>query len=170
MAKNPNRTLIDTAVKRLYEANCQMRDLKGETTNLKETLQQYMQEKKVEEVIVEVLEHEVGNYPVKRIKAQLISKMSVVYDAEKLKENLDPEIYNEITEKVYEVQNIDLLKKLFKQAGLTPKQFKQCISSTTHISPPKIQQAYAVGDITKEDLRSAYTARIDKHIKVSSVK
>lgn len=170
LSKDRRQELVESAVKKLYANNKQMAELNVESTKLKETLQQYMMEKKIKEVTVDVAECEVNGYPVKKIKALLVEKLTVNYDEDKLKQNLDPEVFNEIIEKVYSVINFDLLKKLFKKAGYSVDQLKQCVSSKTYIVPARIQQLYSVGDITKQDMKNAYTARIDKHIKISSVK
>jgi predicted transcriptional regulator len=62
------------------------------------------------------------------------------------------------------------LSKMLKAAGVDAKEFKKYIGVETSVNSSALQQLYSVGDITKQQLKGCYTAKIVKSIRISERK
>ena len=97
-------------------------------------------------------------------------RMTVDYFTDKLKEKLNKEVYNEIVNKTYTINNIEALVSLLKEAGIKPQQFKELLSVSEVLNKEQLKQLYAVGDISAEDLKGCYNAHIVKSIQIKERK
>lgn len=101
------------------------------------------------------------------LKASKVDRVtSLVYDIPKLKKKLDPELFNEIVDKTYTINDINALIGLLKKAGIKPKEFKKLITVTEKVNNGKIQQAYSVGEISLQDISDAYEVKVSKSLQI----
>lgn len=91
---------------------------------------------------------------------------SLTYDIPKLKTKIDPELFNEIVDKTYTINDIEALKQMLKKAGVKPKDFKKIITVTEKVNNGRIQQAYSVGEISLSDISGAYDVKISKSLQI----
>lgn len=102
--------------------------------------------------------------------AKKVERVTIVYNMDVLKANLSKDIYNEIANKQYSITNITKLTGLLKQAGISAKDFKECINVNVSINKEAIKQLYAVGDISKANMKGAYKATLSKYIQIKEGK
>lgn len=99
--------------------------------------------------------------------ARRIDRVTIDYIPEKLKENLSPEVFNEIALKTYTINDMQGLTALLKKAGVNPKEFKQFVDVSIEIDKQALKRLYEDGEITKADLKDCYTAKVVKSISIS---
>lgn len=128
-------------------------------TKLKATIQSFFDKHDLNEY--EIQSDEIAGM---KIVVKKTERVSITYDVEKLNEKLDGELFNEITTKLYTVQDPEFLKKIFKKAGATPQQFKQCINMITIVNKEKIKELFEVGEISLKSIEGCYNANIVKGI------
>lgn len=158
------------AVRKLYLLNKQQSKIKMKMQELREALEQYFDSKSITELVVDSDPDSTDLEIPKKISAKMVTSLSVEYDAEKLREALDPEVYNEIIDKNYYVRDFQMLLKLFKKAGYSSEQLKQCIGSTHSVNRTKVQHLYSIGDITASQMKGTYTARVSKSLRIRALK
>lgn len=112
---------------------------------------------------------EIGNQD-EKVKATRVERVtSIKYDVDLLKKKIDKELFNEIVDKTYQINNIDAMIELLKKAGIKPKEFKKHITVSETINNGKIQQAYSVGDISLKDIAGAYQATVSQSLQIRKV-
>ena len=99
------------------------------------------------------------------INVNQIERAQIIYNAEKLKNKLNKNIFNEVVNTKYYIQDYNGLVNLLKQYGIKPSQFKQFISPEYEVNKEAINQAYQVGKIKKDDLKGCYKLKIVKSLK-----
>lgn len=105
----------------------------------------------------------------KMFSANRIERITITYDVEKIKSNLDKEILNEILDKRYIVTDMNKLKGLLKKFGVDPKDFRKTLTVEENVNKETIKKLFDVGDITKEDLKGCYTAKLSKTIQLKEL-
>lgn len=98
------------------------------------------------------------------ITATKVERVYVDYYPDKLEKNLDKEIFNLISTKEYEVNDIEGLIKLLKKYYVPPKEFKKHIVKKVQIQKQMIEKLFERGKIKKEDLDNTYKAKIVKSV------
>lgn len=93
------------------------------------------------------------------VKVNKIVRKTIVWDADKLKKKLNPEIFEEVSEKQYTINDIDGLVKYLKSCGVSPKKFKKFIDVETKIDNARVNHLSEIGDITSEDIQGCYTLK-----------
>lgn len=126
----------------------------------KEKIQAYFDNKNIDCIEVEPDERTSG------LIAKKVERTYITYDADKLKEKLNKEVFNEIAIKTHTIINMEGLIQLLKNAGITPSEFKKYISTTYSVDKEKIKQLYSVGEITLKDLEGCYSSKIVKSIQI----
>lgn len=102
------------------------------------------------------------------IVAKLSERISSLnYDVDALRASLGKEQFNEVVHKTYQVVDIDKLVSLLKNAGVSPSEFKQIIHIAETPDKAAIQQLFALGDITTEQLKGTYSATISQSVNIS---
>lgn len=90
------------------------------------------------------------------VKVNKIVRKTIVWDVDKLKENLSSEVFNEISEKQYVIEDMQGLVKYLKSCGVNPKKFKKFLTVETKIIDSKVNELSEVGNITEEDIDGCY--------------
>lgn len=94
-------------------------------------------------------------------------RATIKYDAELLKEKVDPEIFLEITNRTYTIPNIGAMISLVKDAGVQASRFKRLIDVKVTVDTQALKRLYDAGEINLKQLQGAYTATISKTIKIT---
>lgn len=102
--------------------------------------------------------------------AKKSERVTIEYYTDKLKENLDPEIFNEIVVKSYQITDMKGLTKLLKSSGVSPADFKKFIRVDQSVNRSEIKRLYDEKEITKKDIKGCYLAKVSKSIKITRKK
>lgn len=157
---------VKQLIKDIFSLEEQIAGLTSLLNRSKAAVQSYFDEHKIPELEVEF---ERGKTSVTLV-AKKTERAYIDYHADKLKESLDKEIFNEIVVKTYVINNMEGLISLLKNAGIKPAEFKHFINTTEIVNKEKIKQLYAIGDITLESLKGCYTSKIVKSIQIKEKK
>lgn len=99
--------------------------------------------------------------------ARKVERATINYDANKLKEKLAPDVFNEIVVKQYVINDFAGLVSMLKAAGVSPAEFKKFVAVNTSINKAEVKRLYGTGDITKADIKGCYTASVTKSIYIA---
>lgn len=91
------------------------------------------------------------------VKVNKIVRKTVVWNVDKLKGKLSPEVFVEVSRKQYTINDMDGLIKYLKSCGVSPKKFKKFIDVETKIDNARINHLSEIGDITPKDIQGCYT-------------
>jgi len=100
------------------------------------------------------------------LKILVTERMYISYDAEKLKEKLDKELYLEMVDKSYAINDIEGLKKVLQASGVKPSEFKPFLVVKDEPNRKKISELFSMGEISLKQLKGCYTAKMTKSIQV----
>lgn len=153
---------LQEQVKRVYSLGKRLEALKAEYDSERAALQDYFDKKALKRVEV------VTGTSV--ITASKIERITINYIAEKLKERLDREKYNEIVQKRCIVNNYEGLKELLRKHGVRFKEFSEHVQVFDEVKKDTVKELYEVGDITNEELKGCYTATVTKFIQFKEMK
>lgn len=102
--------------------------------------------------------------------ASLICKKSerctIKYDVDKLKERFDDDVFIEMTKRSYTIKDINKMVSLMKDSGVKAKDFKSLLDVSISPNNAAIKQLYDVGEITMDQLKGTFEAKISKTIKI----
>ena len=101
-----------------------------------------------------------------KVMAIKTERVYITYLVDKLKAKLDKEMWPEIINKTHTINDYNGLVSLMKAYGVSPKEFKEFIGVVEAANGDKIKQLYAVGDITKEDIKGCFEVKITKSIQI----
>lgn len=133
-------------------------------TNL-EQVQSHFDSEKIKELIAE--SESDGEV---QLIAKRTDRVTVEYFPGKLEKNLSPEIFNEIINKTYTVTDMPSMIKLLRVHSVDPKAFKKLINIEQSVNRSEIKRLYDEGEITKDDIKGCFAAKVSKSIKISRVK
>ena len=130
----------------------------------KKKIQQYFDEQGIKQMEVPISE-------TKTSKTKIVCKKSeratIKYDVDKLKEKLDDEMFLEVTNRSYEITDINDMIKLMKESGVRAKDFKALIKAKITPNTQAIKMLYDAGELTMKQLKGTYKATISKSIKIT---
>lgn len=153
---------VKQLIRDVYRLEEQIAGLKSILQASKAKIQDYFDKHDIKELEVEPENMADGT----TLVAKKTERVIIDYFVDKLKESLDKEVFNEVVHKNYHITDINGLIALLKKTGIKPDEFKQFIDVTTTVNKDALKQLYAVGDITKEDLKGCYSAKIVKSISI----
>lgn len=130
----------------------------------KKKIQQYFDENGIKQMEVPVSETSKSKTVVVCKKTE---RATVKYDVEKLKEKLDDEMFIEVTNRSYQIKDIDAMIKLMRDAGVRARDFKALIEAKITPDTQAIKRLYDAGEITMKQLKGTFKATISKSIKIS---
>ena len=130
----------------------------------KKKIQQYFDENGIKQLEVPVSETSKSKTVVVCKKTE---RATVKYDVEKLKEKLDDEMFIEVTNRSYQIKDIDAMIKLMRDAGVRARDFKALIEAKITPDTQAIKWLYDAGEITMKQLKGTFKATISKSIKIS---
>lgn len=85
-----------------------------------------------------------------------VRRKKVIWFVDKLKEKLSKNVYKQVVEKTYTVNDMDGLIKYLKTCGVDPKKFKKFIDVEETVDETKINNMYEKGEIKKQDVSGCY--------------
>ena len=130
----------------------------------KKKIQQYFDENGIKQMEVPVSETSKRKTVVVCKKTE---RATVKYDVDKLKEKLDDEMFIEVTNRSYQIKDIDAMIKLMRDAGVRARDFKALIEAKITPDTQAIKRLYDAGEITMKQLKGTFKATISKSIKIS---
>ena len=130
----------------------------------KKKIQQYFDENGIKQMEVPVSESSKRKTVVVCKKTE---RATVKYDVDKLKEKLDDEMFIEVTNRSYQIKDIDAMIKLMRDAGVRARDFKALIEAKITPDTQAIKRLYDAGEITMKQLKGTFKATISKSIKIS---
>ena len=130
----------------------------------KKKIQQYFDENGIKQMEVSVSETSKSKTVVVCKKTE---RATVKYDVDKLKEKLDDEMFIEVTNRSYQIKDIDAMIKLMRDAGVRARDFKALIEAKITPDTQAIKRLYDAGEITMKQLKGTFKATISKSIKIS---
>lgn len=160
--KNKKENLsIEDMIKEVNSLEKQISILTNRHNTYRKMIQEYFDEHELKTMAVTV--NEINN---ECLIATKVERVYIDYFVDKLKENLDPEIFNEVVFKKYEVTDMPGLIELLRTSGVNPKDFKKFLNIVITPNKESIKRLYSTGDITKSDLKGCYEAKIVKSIQI----
>ena len=161
MSKKPVTTKqqneeIKRAVVELREYRLKFKDIESQYKKKNEELQKKIREfMKVNEFteFKFLSKTRMGDIPLRVLN---VVPKSITFDVKKLKERLDKEIFNEIVNKEYAINDFQGLVKYLKRCGVDPKKFKTFIDVTETVNTKKLDELGSLGEISEEDIDGCY--------------
>lgn len=161
MAKKPVTTKqqneeIKRAVVELREYRLKFKDIESQYKKKNEELQKKIREFMKLNEFTEfkfLSKSKMGDIPLRVLN---VVPKSVTFDVKKLKEKLDREIFNEVVNKEYVINDFPGLVKYLKKCGVDPKKFKTFIDVTETVDTKKLDELGSLGEISEEDIDGCY--------------
>ena len=161
MAKKPVTTKqqneeIKRAVVELREYRLKFKDIESQYKKKNEDLQKKIREFMKLNEFTEfkfLSKSKMGDIPLRVLN---VVPKSVNFDVKKLKEKLDREIFNEVVNKEYVINDFQGLVKYLKKCGVDPKKFKAFIDVTETVDTKKLDELGSLGEISEDDIDGCY--------------
>ncbi len=161
MAKKPVTTKqqneeIKRAVVELREYRLKFKDIESQYKKKNEELQKKIREFMKLNEFTEfkfLSKSKMGDIPLRVLN---VVPKSVTFDVKKLKEKLDREIFNEVVNKEYVINDFQGLVKYLKKCGVDPKKFKTFIDVTETVNTKRLDELGSLGEISEEDIDGCY--------------
>jgi hypothetical protein len=103
-------------------------------------------------------------------KATKNVKTHIDFFPEKLKGNLEKDVYEKIIKKTVTVNDLDGLIILLKGYGVPPKKFKDFITVKAEVSVDKVDNLIEMGDLNIDDIQGCFKVEYEEEIKVFKTK
>lgn len=158
---------INETIRNTYKINEQIKELGIQNNQGKERIRRYFEKHSLKSL--EVLPVDDSSVKVK-VVARISERMTMAYIPEKLKENLEYELFNEISSKTLTINDMQGLVKFLKCNKIKRDEFMKFVCTTYEVDKDKIKQLYETGEIKPEMLKGCYNATISKCIQVVQVK
>lgn len=97
-----------------------------------------------------------------KLKCARITRRTVEYLPEKIREKFDKEFCNEIIQKEYSVNDMYGLTKYLKSCGVDPSIFRKFIDVYEAVDKAALDKMFELGDLKVEDLKGCYTVKESK--------
>ena len=130
----------------------------------KKKIQAFFDEKGIKQLEVPVTMDENGSSV--KVVCKKSERATIKYDVEKLRKKVDSEIFNEVTNRTYIINDINEMIALVRDAGVSAKDFKKLLDTKISVDTQAIKRLYDAKEITLKQLEGAYTATISKSIKI----
>lgn len=99
-----------------------------------------------------------------------MQSVKVKFDTVKLKKKLDKETFNDVSETVYKINDMQGLVSYLKECDVDPNIFKSFIDVETKINQKKLDNLYDLGEVTEEDIEGCYELQTgNPYFKISEV-
>lgn len=106
-----------------------------------------------------------------KLSVTRVRTKKVVWLLDKLKKKLTKEIYKEIVDKTYTVNDMNGLIKYLKTCGVDPKRFKKFIDVEEEINQVKMDFYYDTGKVKQSDVDGCYEVKMgEPYIRITELK
>ena len=106
-----------------------------------------------------------------RLNVTRIRTKKVTWLLDKLKQKLGKDIYSEVVDKTYTVNDMHGLIKYLKSCGVDPKKFKKFIDVDETLNEAKLNTYYETGALKKDDIEGCYDVKMgEPYIRLTELK
>lgn len=118
------------------------------------------------------LDEDVGYYTNHmKLNVTRIRTKKVTWLLDKLKQRLGKDIYKDVVDKTYTVNDIQGLIKYLKSCGVDPRKFKKFIDVDETLNETKLDTYYETGALKKSDIEGCYDVKFgEPYIRLTELK
>lgn len=106
-----------------------------------------------------------------KLNVTRIRTKRVTWLLDKLKQKLEKDIYKDVVDKTYTINDIQGLIKYLKSCGVDPKKFKKFIDVDETLNETKLNTYYETGALKKSDIEGCYDVKMgEPYIRLTELK
>lgn len=106
-----------------------------------------------------------------KLNVTRIRTKKITWLLDKLKQKLGKDVYSEVVDKTYTVNDMQGLIKYLKRCGVDPKKFKKFIDVKEELDETKLNTYYETGALKKSDIEGCYTVKMgEPYIRITELK
>jgi hypothetical protein len=106
-----------------------------------------------------------------KLNVTRVRTKKVTWLLDKLKQKVGKDIYSEVVNKTYTVNDMQGLIRYLKTCGVDPKKFKRFIDVTEELDETKLDTYYETGALKTKDIEGCYTVKMgEPHIRITELK
>lgn len=106
-----------------------------------------------------------------KLNVTRIRTKKVTWLLDKLKQKLGKDIYKDVVDKTYTINDIQGLIKYLKSCGVDPKKFKKFIDVDETLNETKLNTYYETGALKKSDIEGCYDVKMgEPYIRLTELK
>ena len=106
-----------------------------------------------------------------KLNVTRIRTKKITWMLDKLKQKLGKDIYNDVVDKTYTINDMHGLIKYLKSCGVDPKKFKKFIDVKEELDETKLNTYYETGALKKEDIEWCYDVKMgEPYIRITELK
>lgn len=106
-----------------------------------------------------------------KLNVTRVRTKKVTWLLDKLKQRVGKDIYSEVVNKTYTVNDMQGLIRYLKKCGVDPKKFKRFIDVTEELDETKLDMYYETGVLKKEDIKGCYDVKMgEPYIRITELK
>lgn len=106
-----------------------------------------------------------------KLNVTRVRTKKVTWLLDKLKQKVGKDIYSEVVNKTYTVNNMQGLIRYLKTCGVDPKKFKKFIDVAEELDETKLDTYYETGALKTKDIEGCYTVKMgEPYIRITELK
>lgn len=106
-----------------------------------------------------------------KLNVTRVRTKKVTWILDKLKQKVGKDIYSEVVNKTYTVNDMQGLIRYLKTCGVDPKKFKRFIDVTEELDETKLDTYYETGALKTKDIEGCYTVKMgEPYIRITELK
>ena len=106
-----------------------------------------------------------------KLNVTRVRTKKVTWLLDKLKQKVGNDIYSEVVNKTYTVNDMQGLIRYLKTCGVDPKKFKRFIDVTEELDETKLDTYYETGALKTKDIEGCYTVKMgEPYIRITELK
>lgn len=106
-----------------------------------------------------------------KLNVTRVRTKKVTWLLDKLKQKVGKDIYSEVVNKTYTVNDMQGLIRYLKTCGVDPKKFKRFIDVTEELDETKLDTYYETGALKKSDIEGCYDVKMEEpYIRLTELK
>lgn len=106
-----------------------------------------------------------------KLNVTRVRTKKVTWLLDKLKQKVGKDIYSEVVNKTYTVNDMQGLIRYLKTCGVDPKKFKRFIDVTEELDETKLDTYYETGALKIKDIEGCYTVKMEEpYIRITELK
>lgn len=106
-----------------------------------------------------------------KLNVTRVRTKKVTWLLDKLKQKVGKDIYSEVVNKTYTVNDMQGLARYLKTCGVDPTKFKRFIDVTEELDETKLDTYYETGALKTKDIEGCYTVKMgEPYIRITELK
>lgn len=106
-----------------------------------------------------------------KLNVTRVRTKKVTWLLDKLKQKVGKDIYSDVVNKTYTVNDMQGLIRYLKTCGVDPKKFKRFIDVTEELDETKFDTYYETGALKTKDIEGCYTVKMgEPYIRITELK